>query len=74
MEKEFVAGGDTDVPGAGRTGEYAESGGTVWMVGIGGDGDQERYGKGGGGPAVVGAQAPSTSAAWLAGSSPVCSR
>ncbi|MGW6899975.1 hypothetical protein ACWGF2_25690 [Streptomyces sp. NPDC054919] len=29
VEKEFLAGGDAEVPGAGRAGEYAEGGGTV---------------------------------------------
>lgn len=43
--------------GAGHAGEHGKGGGTVRVIGIGGDGYQERYGEGGSGPAVVGAQA-----------------
>lgn len=57
VKEEFVAGGDTEVTGAGRGGETAEGIGVVSMVGVGSDPDQERDGESGGGPAVVGAHA-----------------
>lgn len=58
MEEEFLARGDAVVPGTGGAGEDCEGGSAVWVVGVDSEGNEERHGKGSGGPAVVGAQAP----------------
>lgn len=58
VEEECLAGGDALVPGTGGGGEYGEGGGAVRVVGVDGQGDEERHGEGGIGPAVIGAQAP----------------
>ncbi|MFE6228432.1 hypothetical protein [Streptomyces sp. NPDC057854] len=74
VEQEFIAGSDAEAPSSGRAGEQGEGGGTVWVVGIGGEGNQERYGQGGGGPAVVSTQAPQHARRPVGGSSPARSR
>ncbi|GGQ84928.1 hypothetical protein [Kitasatospora griseola] len=57
VEQQFVAGGDAEVAGASRKGDFSKRLGTVRVVGVGSDPDQERHGEHGGRPHVVGAHA-----------------